>query len=674
MAAIRAAILNTGNTSSLFGNDHQSNTNILSSLTDVSNVRQANSKNQQISLALSDRNGKMRAPSKAPLAKNSANRKMTHYDKHSSSKPLAPTLTASAKSNARPPLTPRLVSSRTTCSTRQASLPVSVTSRPRDGKIAPPVSEFINNVVPRSGSRISRVNSTNSSPSTSSSPSLPNLACISGFVPSTSSHGELSYEFPRKSSVSFVPSAHSRTPYNWNESQKDAKFFFANELKTATSQQRPHIQTKNATTYSYANHDMKTTQREYSNLSPVSPLVSEERSHPLFFHANGKPEHYSHSVDFVSSQSCTSSKGQTQVITTKLGGSQSPTSSLPALHTRSNSPVKLNQHVSPPPLEPAERSPRLAISTKGYHVNKITAGETIKNSNLESPEAGLARPSTHDQTDAESCYEDTDCTKTAEFSNKSQNTPLTTYSDPELVTEAIHLKELQSPIRMGRTEEEKNDPAKNARRERKILDLEITNSSLAAINRTLERKMKKQTIEIRRFQRLSRTGFFTLNQTGSVDALLEGEAEGTNNQVISPNFSENEDIGSDQPASDNEYKTSDGEISKVNCENSEDVALSDLRYRTNDEKRLQHDLARHQQVLTGSQKMNQTLKRCLGLTEEMIGEGLKALQHTVTAGDLELGGRVLEQDDMEGNESEGMSEVSLKIPKEARESTDREEA
>jgi hypothetical protein len=39
-----------------------------------------------------------------------------------------------------------------------------------------------------------------------------------------------------------------------------------------------------------------------------------------------------------------------------------------------------------------------------------------------------------------------------------------------------------------------------------VLDLEISNSSLLAINRTLEREMRKQSAELRRFRRLSRSG------------------------------------------------------------------------------------------------------------------------------------------------------------------------
>ena len=39
--------------------------------------------------------------------------------------------------------------------------------------------------------------------------------------------------------------------------------------------------------------------------------------------------------------------------------------------------------------------------------------------------------------------------------------------------------------------------------------------------------------------------------------------------------------------------------------------------------------------------MNQSLKRCLGWTEELIKEAKKALEYSVHVNDIQLGGRVL---------------------------------
>ena len=43
--------------------------------------------------------------------------------------------------------------------------------------------------------------------------------------------------------------------------------------------------------------------------------------------------------------------------------------------------------------------------------------------------------------------------------------------------------------------------------------------------------------------------------------------------------------------------------------------------------------------------MNQSLRRCLGWTEELINEGKKALNYHVRVSDVKLGGRVLRRDE-----------------------------
>jgi hypothetical protein len=79
--------------------------------------------------------------------------------------------------------------------------------------------------------------------------------------------------------------------------------------------------------------------------------------------------------------------------------------------------------------------------------------------------------------------------------------------------------------------------------------------------------------------------------------------------------------------------------------------LRSERRRRRDERRLQLDLSKHQQLLVDSQKMNQSLKRCLGWTEELIKEGRRALAFNVRVSEVEMGGRVLhpmDEDDADG--------------------------
>lgn len=105
-------------------------------------------------------------------------------------------------------------------------------------------------------------------------------------------------------------------------------------------------------------------------------------------------------------------------------------------------------------------------------------------------------------------------------------------------------------------------------------------------------------------------------------------------------FSDEED-GDALELSDDEDSIEDGMLSP-NAQ-----AARDAKMRAKDEKRLQLDLSKHQELLIDSQKLNQSLKRCLGWTEDLISEGKKALEYQVRVSDVEVGGRVLAPDENE---------------------------
>ena len=181
--------------------------------------------------------------------------------------------------------------------------------------------------------------------------------------------------------------------------------------------------------------------------------------------------------------------------------------------------------------------------------------------------------------------------------------------------------------------------AAKARRERKVLDLEISNSSLMAINRTLEKKMRKQNAELRRFRRLSRSGRLSLATTsslgvnlsrpfslGGIDELPDPSDHSEPESMFSPSDEDSLDDGSLSPGA---------------------MAESDARHRDQDEKRLRLDLAKHQGLLVDSHKLNESLKRCLGWTEDLISQGKKALDYRVRVSDIEFGGRVLVRDELD---------------------------
>ncbi|PPJ50187.1 hypothetical protein CBER1_05189 [Cercospora berteroae] len=172
--------------------------------------------------------------------------------------------------------------------------------------------------------------------------------------------------------------------------------------------------------------------------------------------------------------------------------------------------------------------------------------------------------------------------------------------------------------------------AADARRERKVLDLEISNSSLLAINASLERELRRQKAELKRFRRLSRAGRLS-SATHSIPRSLSGDLE---------TLDEDEDMdGMPSGWDDAELSDSDDD-SLVSGSGGRSPSASSERL-AKDEKRLKVDLERHRELLVQSQAMNQSLKRCMYATDEMIRDGKKALEYHVRVSDVKLGGRIL---------------------------------
>lgn len=149
----------------------------------------------------------------------------------------------------------------------------------------------------------------------------------------------------------------------------------------------------------------------------------------------------------------------------------------------------------------------------------------------------------------------------------------------------------------------------------------------------------------------------------SIDSVLGGDGQAAS--ILSDMSEEEEDEEEDESDFTEDDFSDDTSLSPSA------MAESDARHRKRDEKRLQLDLSKHQQLLVDSQKMNQSLKRCLGWTEVLISEGKKALEYNVKISDVELGGRVLALDEIEERrreeENEGMSDFGAQMLREARE-------
>lgn len=226
---------------------------------------------------------------------------------------------------------------------------------------------------------------------------------------------------------------------------------------------------------------------------------------------------------------------------------------------------------------------------------------------------------------------------------------------PTSVTSDTELSEIVIPPAISSTTpEQKTDQpttpiqpqledAANARRERKVLDLEISNSSLLAINKTLERELRKQSTELRRYRRLSRTGRISIAPTTRTVSEQSNFSLGTVTEIdgedqILSDFDEDSDLDGFDDEDDSLASNESGSAVSPSVQS---------RQRARDEKRLMQDLSRHQQLLIDSQKLSQSIKRCLTCTEELIREGNKALDYRVGIGDVKLGGRVLNDDELD---------------------------
>ena len=193
------------------------------------------------------------------------------------------------------------------------------------------------------------------------------------------------------------------------------------------------------------------------------------------------------------------------------------------------------------------------------------------------------------------------------------------------------------------------DLAANARRERKVLDLEISNSSLLAINRTLEREMRKQTIELRRYRRLTQAGRLSLARSHHSASTRRSTMTSEESE-----FSEDESGLGLELCEDLSERCDvlDEEDESTLSIGAEPLSPS-TRQRAKDAERLRLDLSKHHELIVDSQKLNQSIKRCLCWTDTLIEEGKKALAYHVRLDEVEAtGGRVLRREETGLDDSE----------------------
>ncbi|EMR84144.1 hypothetical protein ACHAPC_003155 [Botrytis cinerea] len=645
----------------------------------------------------------------APLTAKSGNPNMPSYDKTNPNRPLAPS-SASANRGNKPktPLTPKVSTTRP--ASRQSRSENTTPNNIKDDSstLGPP---FLNgnNTSGRPTTRKTRFDSISHSPSGTPIPSEgPRLYDPSQHASGLGISG-MERDTTKRPTVAFSPSNSELNYSQSSQSSADSKFFFASDAKphSHSTQQTKPPPTKKPAAFFHANGDkVPKKQPPRSGASTVGSTIGEERGHAKFFHANGTPElGLSPSPQFAPPRPSSVLSTHSRVTSPRLANATTSPSQRPT------SPQKLNTQYasistarSPTPLA-SPVLPRPKAVVRGQSANNITQSRRT------SADGGFGHQR---NTSTGSSMERLVLTRKVSSGGHSTDIPnpitITEPSSPASISNTDEIPEgeeeeeegeeeegesededeedgdddgeslssedevIEEVLKAGGSIERMNELAAVARNERKVLDLEIRNSSLEAINRTLEREMRRQTAELRRYKRLSRSGRLSM-ATGASSRATSGtlsvvdEREGNGLSDISQGNSDLDDEEGDEE--EDEDPSSEEDLIDAGTLSPGAVAEHDLKHRKKDEKRLRLDLSKHQQLLIDSQNMNQSLKKCLGWTEELINEGKRALEYKVKTSDIEpLAPRVLAPDELDDNDvemdNEGMSAIGASLLREAR--------
>ncbi|KAK3057969.1 hypothetical protein LTR09_001046 [Extremus antarcticus] len=586
-----------------------------------------------------------------------------------SNRPLKPSV-APASRNARTPIAPRLAATNNaTISSKDSTARSTPTLKqdqltPRVKETTTPIHNAIanGNVTPRSSARLSRVDSNNSSPSLAdSTPTAPRpksafivaqggsgksgLGISAGLQNKTPTARPKSLVSGKGNGMQSAPAlikspgaSHGSEPLFDND-----RFFHASD---APKQLEPTVkkpEPKKSAAFFYADG-----QKETEPASPVLSAVSEQRSTGPWIRAEmvGSPPK---SPPILSpALSSLSSISPFFAPATSQGSSQRP-----------SAPSKENIHLSyrkgvsqifgnkptPSPRTTAS-SVDLAPVTPGFErtISQDSSSGFFRHhkspslSSIDSTNSQRSRRRSATNADTEPGV------SPLAFEVKPESVPRVAPPPIELpsIDTSLEFTGARSPLdgAFSPTKAIANFAA-DARRERKVLDLEISNSSLLAINASLEREIRKQKSELKRFRRLSRAGRFSFAPgEGSAARLSDGlsvvgeEDEDDEAMFGMPSgLSEFYDNMSDD---DDQSLASSSEPLSPSAQSNRDRSRLER-----DEKHLQHDLAKHKELLVQSQAMNQSIKRCTSATEDMIREGKKALEYHVRVSDVKMGGRVL---------------------------------
>ncbi|KAL8915646.1 MAG: hypothetical protein Q9172_006799 [Xanthocarpia lactea] len=538
--------------------------------------------------------------------------------------------------------------------------------------IATPVKAFLSsNITPRSGSRKSRVESTSSTPRRTpecTPPAARPVSMIEGrHWPSRETHkasglgtrgGHTTRPERARSVASDVqyPTRLSPAGSIQDKGSRTAtpdnlpKFFHANDAK-AKLPRRPQSQSPKLQPKLMGVQYLNSTDKSDMSELTTSPDSGDE--HPKFFYADRMPEATTPPPRFANG--IVSARPPLQTIFSSYQTTPSPVQRPPSPLKEEILPISRKSSLSKP-------SPRRHTRLVSNGSNDIRAPDVShkgqanasRRSSLNDPSRRLSQPQSPN---------------TASFGFTPSRRPSSVMSDsgrdagppisPGSVSAEPPLKEVETaaspePVCLqtstkaasGQSKlDQLNELAADARRERKVLDLEISNSSLLAINRTLEIEMRKQKAELRHFRRLRSSGRFSSSTRSASDRF---SMPSTNNE-LSPTSSADEEGLDDDRFSNVSSGTSDdtsfpdSSSSSPTLRNSSKPLAKGRRSRS-----FKVDLEGQRVLLLDSQRLNQALKRCLGRTDELIADGKRALEYMVDTGDVaNVGPRVLAPDGLD---------------------------
>ncbi|KAI4176048.1 MAG: hypothetical protein LQ343_001330 [Gyalolechia ehrenbergii] len=539
-----------------------------------------------------------------------------------------------------------------------------------NGDGATPVKAFLSsNITPRSGSRKARVESASSTPrmTPESTPPIARPASMIEGRDWTSggpkaarglgTKGGISRPTRAQSVASDVshPTGLASADRRERESKTGSpdslpRFFHANEAKPSHNR-RPQSQSPRLQPRLAGLNDTNSVSNVNTYTMSPSPESGDER--PKFFHADG-----SHPAN-----------SPTPRLVNGAFSARPPLQTIFSSYQTMNSPVQRPPSPLKEELLPISRKSSLSKPSPRRHTRLISRGS----SDIRAPDAlvnGLSnlsrRSSLHDSTKRNSQPQSP---TSARFEYSSSRRSSIALSDsgkkpaPVTLPEPTHPEAspnepsittspephpIESPSKPAPDQsklDHLNELAANARRERKVLDLEISNSSLLAINRTIEAEMRKQKAELRQLRRLRSSGRFP----SSTRSRSSRFSMPSTSDDLSPTSSADGDGMDDDRFSNLSSGTSDDTSFPDSLSFSPTLRNSSIPVAKGHQRRTHRlDLSAQRTLLLDSQKLNQALKRCLGRTDELIADGKKALNYKVNTNELAtLGPRVLAPGDQD---------------------------